>query len=889
MRSSVCFVLAALPIVSACAEHAPPPAKPPVATPVHSAMASAPAAPPALRLPANVKPSSYAVKMHMSPGEEAFSGTVEIALTVKTATDVISLHAGENLNVKEAKLAGKPAKIERVAEDRVNLSFDGPIAAASYTLTLTYDGKLPSRDGRGAYRQEELGAWYIYTQFESTDARRAFPCFDEPGFKTPYTITLEVPKDQAAFANTPQTGETMLPNGWKSVTFAPSKPLPSYLVAFAVGPFETVDAGKAGKNKTPIRIIVPKGKTAEAAYAAKTTGAVLEQLENYFGIPYPYEKLDHIAVPQKGGAMENPGLITYGTNTILGKPEEKSIRLERGYLSIAAHELGHIWTGDFVTTAWWDDIWLNEAFATWISAKIVDRMHPEWDGAVGRVQSKLGVMGTDSLVSTRKIRQSIESKHDIVNAFDGITYQKGGAVISMMEAFAGEENFRKGVHAYLSNHAHGNATSADFLAEVGKESGKGDAFAAAFSTFLDQPGVPLVTAELLCNGAPKLLLSQERYLPQGSSGGAEQTWKIPVCASFPGGKSCTLLDGAKGELPLETKTCPAWVNPNANANGYYRVDYKGDLLKNLFKAGKALSVHERMAIFGDAGALVRAGKLQDGVLLEQVPALVAEGNQHLTGLTAGTVGGLETHLVEAELKPNYKRFIAKTYGAKAKELGWTPKAGEKDETRILRQQIVPLVARDEASPAAAEARKLTEAYISDRKAIDHDLVGSVLWAGSRNGDAALWEKLHDAAKKAQDRKERGHLLGAMGSFRDPKIVEKNFAVAMSDEFDARESFTLVWGASGDPATRQMAYDFVKQNFDKITARMPREWGASLSGIAGGFCDAEHRADAEAFFKDKAPNFRGGPRSLAQTLESISLCTAQKSARQASVSAVLKKY
>jgi len=895
MRSSLLFALSLGSVVAACSNPPQTPAQTTAATPKSSPPAGA-HVPPTLRLPQTVRPSAYAVSMHMSSLEDKFTGQVDVDIQVAQGTDIVWLHAGDNLAIKSAKLTGGgknlSAKMEPGKDDMVGLAFGEMLAPGPYRMTLAYDGKLPSRDGRGAYRQEERGDWYIYTQFESTDARRAFPCFDEPGFKAPWTMKLEVPKDQLAFANTPQTAEAPSASGWKTVSFATSKPLPSYLVAFAVGPFEVVDAGKAGQNQVPVRIIVPKGKTAETAYAVKTTAEVVNRLEKYFGIPYPYEKVDHIAVPMKGGAMENPGLITYGTNTILGKPEDKSLRLERGYLHIAAHELGHIWFGDFVTTAWWDDIWLNEAFATWIAAKIVDQWHPEWDGSVSRVQAKSGVMGTDSLVAARKIRQPIESKHDIANAFDGITYQKGGAVITMMENFVGEEAFRKGVHEYLLAHAHGNATAADFLKEVGAHSGKADVFAPTFASFLDQPGVPLVTAELACekNGPAKLKVTQQRYLPQGSTGGTDQSWKLPVCASFPGGKNCTLMTSASAEIPVgDGKSCPAWVNPNAGSTGYYRTAYKGDLLPRLMKAGKTLPVHERLGVLGDALALVRSGQLQEGDVLGYVPGLVDEGNTHLLGMTVGLTSGLSDRLVTDEMRPNYKRFVAKLYTGKAKQLGWNPGAKDDDQTRLLRPGLMHLVARDENNAFATDAKTLTEKWLGDRKAIDHDMIGTVLATAARNGDRALWEKLRAEAKKTQDRKERNQLLGAMGSFKDPQIIEQNFQIALSDEFDPRESMTLVWGASGDSKTRQLAYDFVKKNFDTIVARMPRDWGASLPHVGGGFCDAEHHADIQAFFGDKVAKLTGGPRSLAQVLEGVSLCQAQHASRQASVTAFLKKY
>jgi alanyl aminopeptidase len=897
---SISFALVLLAF-AACSNEPPAQAPAPIAT-TTAAKASPPPAdptPPALRLPTTVKPTAYALTMHMSPTEEAISGKVVVDIKVAEPTSVIWMHAGENLNVMSATLGSSGgaggARIVRGGEEMVGLVFPTTISAGDYKLTVAYDGKLPSRDGRGAYRQEEKGDWYIFTQFESTSARRAFPCFDEPGFKTPYTISIEAPANQQVFSNTPETGTSPSANasGWKTVSFAPSKPLPSYLVAFAVGPFEIVDGGKAGKNQVPVRIIVPKGRSAEAKYAAETTGKIVERLENYFGIPYPYEKVDHIAVPQKGGAMENPGLITYGTTTILGKPEDKSIRLQRGYLGIASHELGHIWFGDYVTTAWWDDIWLNEAFATWISAKIVHEMHPEWEGMVSRVQSRHGVMGNDSLVNARRIRQPIQSKHDIVNAFDGITYQKGGAVIGMFEGWVGEDAFKKGVHEYLNAHAFGNATAAEFLKEVGAHSGHEAEFAGAFQTFLDQPGLPLVTAELSCgNGkTPKLMLTQQRYLPAGSSGSTDESWKIPVCASYPGGKSCTLLAGGSGELELkDAKTCPAWVNPNANGVGYYRVAYKGDMLQKLLK-NRALPIHERTSVLGDALALVRAGKMEEGELLGYVPGLVQEGNRHLIGMTIGLVGGLEDKLVPPDLEPNYKRFVSKTYAARANQLGWKPKANEDDSTRLLRPGMAVLVARtDASSPLVAEAKKLADAWLADKKAIDHDLVGNVLAVAAHHSgsDKALWDKLHEAAKKATDRQERNHMLGAMGSFRDPAIVQENFKIVLSDEFDPRDSMGLLFGASNEPKTRQMAWEFMKANFDKLTARMPKDWGSSLVYLGDDFCDADHKADMEAFFKDKVAKLDGGPRTYAQAVETVSLCIAQQPTRQASVTAFLKK-
>jgi len=833
------------------------------------------------------------VTLDLDPKREMFQGNTRIDLELKEQTNVIWLH-DHGLQIHRVQVHGGAVEFltPMQSDEFLALVADRQLEPGALSVEIDFSGKLPARDGRGAYRQEERGDWYIFTQFEATDARRAFPCFDEPSFKIPWQLTLEVPQASLAFANTPATGEKPLPGGLKRVSFAPTRPLPSYLVAFAVGPFEVVDAGKAGRKPTPVRIIVPKGKSEEAAYAVKTTGDVLKRLEDYFDSAYPYEKLDHIAVPQKGGAMENPGLITYGTSTILGRPGEKNIGLERGYLGIAAHELGHIWFGDLVTMSWWDDLWLNEAFATWIAGKIVHEMHPEWQGDASRVQSRSGIMRSDALASARKIRQPIESKHDIANAFDGITYQKGAAVIGMWESFFGPERFRDGVRRYLKKHVDGNATAQQFLTEVEGETNE-PVLAAGFATFLDQTGYPLVKVTLDCTKgqAPKVLLSQKRYRATGAANTPDQRWLVPVCVRHPGGKACKLLTDAPGELTLEdSKTCPAWLLPNAGGLGYYRVDYQGDLLKKLLgDGGKALTIPERISVLGDVQALVTNGTLPAGQALELVPALSRDFNRHIVGVTAGMINGLSDHYVSDQQRANYRRFVQKTYGARARALGWKPRPGEEDDTRLVRGQLLWLVAYEgEDAALRAEARALAEKWLTDRKAIEPELVGNALQLAAKGGDRAFWDKLHAAAKAEKDRRDRNRMLDAMGAFEDPKLVEEGMKLALTDEFDPRESMSLIFGPSGSRRTRQMAYDFTKANYDTIVGRLPKQWGAGMVRMAGGFCDAEHRADAEAFFKSRTPALEGGPRTYAQTMEGIDLCIARRTANEPSVRAFLAK-
>ena len=859
--------------------------------------------PPALRLGNRVRPTRYAVDLTVVPTSETFAGKAVIALQLEEATSVIWLH-GADLKVKTATvktngaelLAHPVASTPKIVESELlGFTLDRPIGPGPAELAITYDGKLYSNDSDGIYRVEERGEWYVFTQFEPTDARRAFPCFDEPSFKVPFQITLHVKTEHVAVSNTPIAAQTEDANGMKTVKFAETKPLPTYLVALGVGPFDIVDGGKAGKNQTPLRIIATKGRSNEAAYATRATAELLVLLEDYFGSPYPYEKLDQIAVPRKGGAMENAGLITYGLPLILIAPDEETISRKRRFALVAAHEIGHHWFGDLVTLGWWDDLWLNESFASWIEDKVVDRMQPTWGIGVSLVEGRSGAMGGDSLATARRIRQPIESRHDIGAAFDGITYGKGSAVLSMFEQWIGPEKFQKGIRRYLEKHAHGVATTADFMAAVSAEAGID--VAPVFSTFLDQVGVPLVSVELACAAGqpPKLAMSQKRYMPIGSKAQADQTWKIPMCVKYGGdtvdGRQCTVLSEQRSELVLATPKCPRWVLANEGQLGYYRTHYQGDLLEKVVAANpKLLTLPERVGILGDLMALVKSGHVSLGKALDRVPALAKDTNRHITSIAGDLMSFLTDDVVPPELRPNRARFVRKMFGARARAIGWKSPQGEPDDTRLMRPTLLSWAAVTGEDPVLiADAKKLADKWLTDKKAIDPDLVGRVLSIAARNGDRALFDRLRAAAKLENERKERNQLLGAMGGFRDPEIVKVAMSIALTDEFEARDSIGLVWGGLGDDATRELAYTFVKTNLDALIARLPRDSGAGFIWIGGSFCDESHRADVEAFFKDKAPTYLGGPRTLAQMLERFDLCIARTQAHQPSVLEFLKKW
>ncbi|HWM85173.1 MAG TPA: M1 family metallopeptidase, partial [Kofleriaceae bacterium] len=505
--------------VAACGSRAERPAAPAPAPAADRSQAGP--TPPALRLDGSVVPTEYALDLSLDPARPDFRGVATISVKLGRATRLIWLH-GKQLQIAKATVSSGGDEIAATTTAKgefLALALPRSVGPGAATLRIEYTAPMPTTEQEGVFRQSEDGHTYVFTQFEATGARRGFPCFDEPSFKVPWQVTLRVPSGMVALSNTPVEKEAAEAGG-QTVVFRKTRPLPSYLVAFAVGPFDLVDLGRAGRNQTPMRIAVPKGRAAEARYARKVTGEILVGLEEYFDIPYPYEKLDSVVLPSFLGAMENPGLITYAARLILAKPNEDTPIFHQIYARFAGHEIAHQWFGDLVTMAWWDDIWLNESFATFMAARVLDDWQKSWGVPVQRVNAAQEAFGADSLISARKVRNPIAGHNDIAGAFDAISYQKGGALLDMFEAWMGRPSFQKAIHRYLSEHAWGNATSGDFIAALAAESKP--ELAAAFESFIEQGGIPLVSLALECADGkpPELLLGQERFLPIGSKGSA---------------------------------------------------------------------------------------------------------------------------------------------------------------------------------------------------------------------------------------------------------------------------------------------------------------------------------------------------------------------------------
>ena len=848
---------------------------------------------PTLRLPDAVRPLRYAVELTLRPTEGPFRGSIEIEVEIRQPTPVIWLNA-RFLTVDRAEIGGNPLQVQRGGPDFVGLRADSPLPAGRATLRLEYRGELSARDLVGAFRMREGSEWYVYTQLEPIHARRVFPCFDEPGYKVPWQLTLVVPVGDMALSNTPTLSETLLheggkPNGMKRVRFAETRPLPSYLIAFGVGPFDVVDAGKAGRKGTPIRIITPKGQGPLARYAAQVTPRILELSEEYTGIPHPYEKLDSLAVPRPNGAMENPGLITYASNLILARPQDETPRFKLAYAHVAAHEIAHLWFGDLVTMAWWDDLWLNESFATWMSDKIIEQFEPGWNIRSRSVLDRDWAMMNDALASARRIRQPIRSNDDIYNAFDPITYAKGGAVLWMFERWIGEERFRQTLQRYLARHADGVANAHDFLAELASTE---PAAGAAFATFLEQAGLPLLSIELACApGGARLRLAQQRYVPLGSrvqeTATRAQLWQLPVCVRHEaaGGEQrvCTLMTGAEAELPLG-KACPAWVQ--AEDSRYYRAFYRGLADRPALTA--RTSVAASTAAIGDLDVLARSGALGLDAVLTRFEPYAAHRNRDVAQLLIWKLGALRP-LVEPGVRPNWERWIGRLFGANARTLGLVARPQDNDDTLRLRPALVEFLAVEGGDPALhAQTRQLALRWLEDRSAVDGTMVEAVLQAAARRGDRELFDRLAAAVARTSDRRERRWLYTALGSFDNPQLARAALALILEAAHDYREASQIAWAMSGTPQGSALAYEFLKANFDALAARAPRDSPAFWPRWANNLCSEAERADVETFFRERAPRYAGGSRNLAQTLERIALCAAFKERQQPRLTAFLRR-
>jgi aminopeptidase N len=844
------------------------------------------------RLPDTVKPTAYRIDLKVDPAQANYSGHVEIDAEVKAPTRTVFLH-GLGLEVAKAEVVagGKVMTARWTDVDPSGVArLDLPANLPAGKVSFRFDYSTGFRQGaEGLFRAKVGEDWYAWTQMEPLDARRMFPGFDEPGFKVPFTVSLTVPSRLKAFANTPEIA-TETRAGWTTHKFAPSMPLPTYLVAVGVGDFDvreaTIPANAVRKSPLAFRVIATKGQAPRMETTLKETPKIVGILEDYFGIPYPYEKLDFIASPVMGGAMENAGLILYQDTLILLGDAPPPSQLRR-FGVVAAHELAHQWFGDLVTPTWWTDIWLNESFAEWMGNKAAHRWNPSLDIASGEVADAFNAMETDSLGRGRPIRQPITRNDQVISAFDSITYLKGAQTVSMFESFVGEANFRKGVQLHLNRYAFKNASADDFFASVAEASGNPDVVP-ALKSFTDQTGVPLVTVRDSESG---ITLSQSRYVPLGiATDRMLRRWQIPVCLSRGEGKACTLLKEASTTLPPLVGTSPALV-PNAGGAGYYRFSLDEAGWDRLIAAARNLPEREAMVVADSLWAEFAAGRTDFARVVKAAETLSGHASRLPALELAGKLAGLaDTILSDGEL-PAYRALMQRLYGNRAEMQGFDPAVPVQDaRTQGWRESLVPLLALQARDPALRSRLKdaATRYLAGDTAALAPVYRRTALAVAVQDGGIATANTLFGALKASQDPLFRAQAASALGAVESADAVPHVQKLAMGEGLISRERTTILASLTFNRGSRDATTAYVANNFKMVVESFPGFGRAGIIGFFDGYCSRDAIDRVEGLIRPNLAVLGGGELELAQTKERIGQCAALKAAKGEEISAALAR-
>ena len=681
----------------------------------------------AQRLPEIAAPDRYNLTFEPDFATNSFSGEESIEVHVLEPTSKIVLNAAE-ISFEEASItsdnASQKAAVRLDAEKQTaTLTVEQPMAAGAASIHIRYRGILNDQL-RGFYMGKDSdGRKYAATQLWATDARRAFPAFDEPEYKAVFEVTVVADAEMTVISNTRAVSDSPGSAGKHTVHFAPTPKMSSYLVAVVVGKFDYVEGEADG---IPIRVYASPGKKELSTFALDAAENIMRYYNRYFSMKYPYGKLDLIGLADfSAGAMENTGCITFRELLLLIDQNHSPADLKREVASAIAHEMAHQWFGDLVTNRWWDDFWLNEGFATWMSSKPIAAWKPEWNIQLQEVRETAAAMDADSLVNTHPMHQQAETPEQIVELADAITYIKTAAVLRMLEAYLGPETFRAGVNAYLTKHAYGNATAADFWNAQAQASHK--PVDKLMPTFVNQSGPPLVTIQTACSGnSEKVSLTQRRYFYDRArfEAGSDERWQIPICMK-PGSthpaEHCEVLTQAHQTFALPG--CSEWIDLNAGAKGYYLSGYDSASLRAMAKdAETGLSPEERILLPFDVWASVRVGRQPIGDYLTLVEGLRADRNQAVLGPLLTQLGLIGRFLTNDADRESYRAWVRKTVAPIAAEVGWEPKPGESSDREGLRAELMialGVTARDPEIQALA--RKLAARVLDDPSSVNHEL------------------------------------------------------------------------------------------------------------------------------------------------------------------------
>lgn len=826
-------------------------------------------------LPKTVVPLHYALDLVPDAARLTFSGSEVVDIEVTAPTTRLVLNAVE-LTIAAAAVDGEAAALiaPQAEAETVTFDFPRPIAAGRHQLRVAFRGRI-NRFARGLYHADYPGAdgrkRMIASHLEPADARRIFPGWDEPAFKASIALTVTVPQADLAVSNMPVASEEPAGEGRKRVAFAPTPRMSSYLFVLATGDLERISTVADGVT---VGVVAARGKGEDGRYALDTAGSLLRYYNDYFGTAYPLPKLDLIAVPGGfGGAMENWGGITFFESRLLFDPARTSDAARRGIFSIVAHEMAHQWFGDLVTMAWWDNIWLNEGFASWMQAKAAEALHPDWETWLNTGGAKQGVMNTDARNTTHPVQQPIANESEALTAFDSITYAKGQAVIRMLENYLGEEVFRGGIRAYVAAHAYANTTTADLWGALEAASGKPVRDIAV--GFTEQGGVPLVVAQAACEGgAQKVTLRQERFAIHDPAP-EPRRWKTPVARGGIGGTQETVL--LDGTATLDGGRCGDPVKLNLGDVGYYRVQYDAVMGAALTAAADRLAPADRASLLGDTFALVEAGRTAPATFFDLADRLAGDDNRAVLGQIMGPLGRID-HLQwrrpEREAFRAYARTVLRPMFAR---IGFDAAPAEAADSSLLRPRLIGMLAAFGDGAVIAEAKRRFARFMSDPASLPTALRDSVTEIVGRDADGATYDALIALARKATNTDERVRYYMAAAGARDDELARRTLALTLTDELPTTLTGRVIMAVASSGEHRDLAWDFVKANFAALAARLGPSFQDNFpAGLLSTFSDAAHAQELADFAPAHAT--AGGRVVAARALERM-LTDVDFSARQ----------
>jgi aminopeptidase N/puromycin-sensitive aminopeptidase len=833
----------------------------------------------AARLPRTVIPNHYAITIAPDLDKENFQGDETIDVNVTEPVSSITMHAVGFTYHDVAVTSGGATTTANVGENAANemitLALPQPISAGPASIHIGFDAPL-AKQLRGLYLSRTPKRKYAVTQFEPTDARRAFPSFDEPAMKATFDITLVVDKGDTAISNAPILSDTPEGDTKHRIRFETTKKISTYLVAMLVGDFQCIEGGVDG---TPIRVCTTPGRQQNGRFALEAAQASVHFYNDYYGIKYPFQKLDLVGIPDfEAGAMENAGAVTFRETALLIDPQTASINQRKNVAGTVAHEIAHMWFGDLVTMKWWDDIWLNEGFATFMTSKPLDAWKPEWNEKLDTVSGTIGVLGLDSQRATRPIRMPAETREEINALFDGIAYGKTAAVLRMVEQWLGETTFRDGIRAYLRTYSWSNAAGEDFWGTMTATAKQ--PVDVVMKSFVDQAGAPLIKSSDRCESKRRVAtLSQQLLLPAGQN--VARTWSMPICPK--GSEKCAVV--TKSPEPVTDGSCDGPLFINRDGRGYYVTDYSAPERAQLLRSLKRLNTAELLTLHANESILMVLLRRDVGDYLALLSAMPRPAERVLAQAVAASLTGMDRQLVTDRNREQWQRAIRTLLKGYAPAT-WDAPAGESEDARQIRADVLGDLGLIGADPnVIAGARQITDRYLSDPASVDPTIGSRALAIAVRYGDAALFDRLLSLYEKSDNPALKNNYMFNLAGFRDPALVDRAIDLAFSGRVRTQNQPGFLAALLFNPSSRDKAWAAIKAHWADLERDVPTALG-SFTGALGVFCDPTAKKDIESFFATH--NAGAGSRALRRAEENVDRCIAFRAAQQASFDKAIAK-